>query len=113
MKSDLDALMQANDIDALLIMGPAQHNPVMVYMTGGGHVTRADLLKKRGEEPVLFHESMERDEAARTGLKTCPYSIYPWKELWDQAGGDQVQATALRYQKMFTDHGLTLSLIHI
>ena len=49
MKTDLDALMQENDLDAILITGPAQHNPAMVYMTGGGHVSYADLIKKRGE----------------------------------------------------------------
>ena len=49
MKSDLDAIMQAQNIDALLITGPAQHNPAMVYLTGCGHLTVADLIKKRGE----------------------------------------------------------------
>jgi len=36
MKSDIDSLMQAQNIDALLVVGPAQHNPPMVYLTGGG-----------------------------------------------------------------------------
>ena len=49
MKTDLDALMQENDLDAILITGPAQHNPAMVYMTGGGHLTTADLIKRRGQ----------------------------------------------------------------
>ena len=49
MKTDLDALMQENDLDAILITGPAQHNPAMVYMTGGGHVSNADLIKRRGQ----------------------------------------------------------------
>ena len=48
MKTDLDALMQEKDLDAILITGPAQHNPAMVYMTGGGHVSSADLIKRRG-----------------------------------------------------------------
>ena len=52
MKSDLDAFMQSNSIDAILIMGPAQHNPAMVYLTGGGHITRADLVLKRGESAI-------------------------------------------------------------
>ena len=51
MKSDLDAIMQANDIDVLLVVGPAQHNPAMFYLTGGGHITGADLFKKRGAPP--------------------------------------------------------------
>jgi Xaa-Pro aminopeptidase len=63
MKSDIDALMQDRDLDAILVVGPAQHNPPMYYLTGGGHLTHAMLIKKRGAEPMLFHNSMERDEA--------------------------------------------------
>jgi len=29
MKSDLDALMQARNLDALLVLGSAEHNPPM------------------------------------------------------------------------------------
>ena len=35
MKSDIDAMMRANNIDALLVVGPGDHNPGMVYLTGG------------------------------------------------------------------------------
>lgn len=107
MKSDLDTIMQANQLDALLVIGPAQHNPAMVYMTGGAHVTQADLIKKCGEPAVLFHTGMERDEAARTGLVTRGYANYPFKEIYDEAKGDMTQALAIRYSRMFTDLGIT------
>ncbi len=106
MKTDIDAFMQANQVDALLVVGPAQHNPYMVYLTGGGHVTHADLIKKRGETGVLFHGPMERDEAAKTGLVTRSYSNYPYMQLLREAGGNRLQATALRYKRMFEDVGL-------
>jgi len=106
MKRDLDAIMQANDIDVLLVVGPAQHNPAMVYMTGGGHLTNADLIKKRGETAVLFHGAMERDEAAKTGLVTRGYNLYPYKELLEEAKGDRIQAAAIRYCRMFEDLGI-------
>jgi len=108
MKHDLDAIMQANQVDVLLITGPAQHNPAMVYLTGGGHLTHADLIKKRGEPAVLFHAAMERDEAAKTGLVTRSYSEYPYKELLEEAGGNTVVANALRYKRMLTDLGLAV-----
>ncbi len=66
MKSDLDQLMQEYNLDALLITGPAQHNPPMAYLTGQVHLTNADLIKKRGSDPILFYNPMERDEAARS-----------------------------------------------
>lgn len=107
MKSDLDAIMQECGLDAIWVTGPGQHNPAMVYLTGGGHLTTADLIKKRGEPAVLFHAAMERDEAANTGLVTRSYSNYPYKEIFEEAQGDRVQATAIRFQRMFNDLGLT------
>lgn len=113
MKSDLDRLMQAHDLDAVLVTGPAQHNPDMFYMTGGGHITSADLIKRRGEEPVLFSGSMERDEAARTGLKTRNIEDYPFKKLLDEAGGDRTLALALRYKAILSDLGFTAGRLGI
>src|SRR5512145_1131787 len=96
-KNDIDALMQMNNIDALLVVGPGDHNPGMVYLTGGGHLTGADLIKKRGEPAVLFHASMERDEAAKTGLATRSYANYPIMEYLKETRGNRVEAAAIRY----------------
>lgn len=105
MKSDLDALMQEKDLEAILITGPAQHNPAMVYMTGGGHVSSADLIKRRGQAPVLFYNPMERDEAAKSGLTTKNLMDYNFSELLGQTGGDYQRAIAKRYQRMLTELG--------
>ena len=107
MKTDLDELMQANDLDAFLITGPAQHNPAMVYMTGGGHLTNADLIKKRGEGAVLFHYPMERDEAAKSGLKTKNLGDYDFTELLNQSAGDYLKAIVIRYKQMLGELGIT------
>ena len=32
MKSDLDALMKARQLDAILVFGGAEHNPPMYYL---------------------------------------------------------------------------------
>ena len=107
MKTDLDELMQANDLDAFLITGPAQHNPAMVYMTGGGHLTNADLIKKRGEGAVLFYYPMERDEAAKSGLKTKNLGDYNFTELLNQSAGDYLKAIVKRYKQMLAELGIT------
>jgi Xaa-Pro aminopeptidase len=106
MKSDIDALMQSKNLDAILVIGSADHNPPMVYLTGGGHISAATLIKKRGEEAMLFYFDMERDEAAKTGLKIFPYSTYNYDELLKDARGDHVLAAATRLQRMFSDHGI-------
>ena len=107
MKSDLDALMQARDLDALLIFGDAEQNPPLYYFVGGGHVSGALLIKKAGKEPVLFYNDMERDEAAKSGLKTVSFSEFPMSEFEAQANGDRVLANALRYKKILEEYGLS------
>ena len=107
MKTDLHSLMQNRSLDAILVTGPGQHNPAMVYLTGGGHLTSAELIYKAGADPILFFRSMERDEAARTGLTVKNLDDYKFQELLKVCGGDHIQAMALRYQKMLTDTGVT------
>lgn len=107
MKSDLDALMQARSLDAVLVVGNAEHNPPMYYLTGGGHVSHATVIKKRGEEAAYFHNDMERDEAAKSGLRLIPYSKYDYDALYKEADGDLLLASALRYRMMFEELGLT------
>jgi Xaa-Pro aminopeptidase len=107
MKTDLDALMLEKDLDAILITGPGQHNPSMVYLTGIGNLTNVDLIKKRGEEAVLFHYPMERGEAARSGLKLKNIGDYKFEELLKQADGDYLQAIVTRYRMMLADMGVT------
>ncbi len=106
MKTDLDELMDANNLDALWITGPAQNNPAMVYLTGIAHLTRADLIKKRGEPPVLYYQPMERDEAARTGLRTRPMDQQYLNELQKKFPSDSTQVLGRFYQKMLSENGI-------
>ncbi|MDX9993389.1 MAG: M24 family metallopeptidase [Anaerolineales bacterium] len=106
MKSDLDALMAQKKLDALLVFGNAENNPPMTYLTGGGHVSAATLIKKRGEKAVLFCNDMERDEAAKSGLTVRLYSEYPWSEMLKITGGDSALTSAMRLQRMFEDLGV-------
>jgi Xaa-Pro aminopeptidase len=106
MKFDLDALMQSKNLDIILVVGNATHNPPMYYLTGGGHVNAAMLIKKRGEGAVLFCNDMEREEAAKSGLKVVPLGTYPWQEMLKEAGGDVARMSAMRLKRMFADCGV-------
>jgi Xaa-Pro aminopeptidase len=107
MKADIDQLLKDHQAQALWVTGPAQHNPTMVYMTGGGHMTQADVIKPFGRDAILCHAPMERDEAARTGLKTVNYAMYPLKERLKLAEGNRLTAHALLYKTIFEEIGLT------
>ena len=49
---------------------------------------------------ILFHNSMERDEAAKSGLQTCSYSTFPFMDLLKDTNQNRLQAIVLRYKKM-------------
>jgi Xaa-Pro aminopeptidase len=113
MKSDLDALMKARHLDAILVIGHAEHNPPMYYFTGGGHVSHAALIKKSGQSPVLFCNDMEREEAAKSGLQVICFSKYPPAELIKEAGGNTTLMGALRFQRMFAELGISAGRIGV
>jgi Xaa-Pro aminopeptidase len=72
MKSDLGRLMDGAGLDAIAVLGNAEQNPPMYYLTGGGHVSNGALFQKPGKEPVLYCNAMERAEAAKSGLSVIP-----------------------------------------
>lgn len=113
MKSNLDALMQARNMDAFIVFGNAEHNPPMTYLTGGGHVSHATLIKKRGEEAVLFFGDMERDEASKSGLKLIPYSKYDMNELAKRSNRDNLLAVAMRCELMLKDLGISAGRVGV
>lgn len=103
MKTDVDRLMEENDIDVLFVVGSANHNANMVYFTGIVHISDAYLLKARGKPPVLFYQTMERDEAARTGLQTKCMDDYDTEALVKKFDGDLVKARAERLKLIFEE----------
>jgi Xaa-Pro aminopeptidase len=107
MKTDIDSLMQSHNLDALLLVGPGQHNPFMVYLTGGAHLGEAILIKPRGQPPLLFHYDMERDEAARTGLETRVINDGRFDDLRKQADDNDTRMLMLVLQQALNDLGLT------
>lgn len=113
MKTDLDALMQSRQLDALLILGSGQHNPPMVYLTGGAHFSQAVLVKKQGADPVLFCRSMERDEAAKSGLPLRSMEDYPFDKFLRQHQGNPIAATAEFYGCMLAEAGVTRGRIAV
>lgn len=69
MLRDLDLLMEARGIDAILVpMHEAMH-PSFRWLTRGAKVTRGYAVKRRDQQPVLVTYPMEREEAAATGLE--------------------------------------------
>ncbi len=106
MRSDIDRLMEEAGLDALLVRGPGHQNPSMVYFTGYANMTSATLIKKRGEDPVLIHYSMERDEAAKSGCRLKNIDDYEWTTLVEAVNGDMIRATSELLKRAFEEFGV-------
>ncbi len=107
MKADLDRLMAERDFDAIAVSGQASGNPVMYYLSNGARVGEATLLvKKRGEAPVLIIQSMERDEAAKSGLQVIEWSHYNPLRTLNEEGGNRLRATVRNYEAVFGELGV-------
>lgn len=72
-KSDLDRLMACRGLDAIMVLGGTENNPIMYYVTGGANLTSGIYIKRKGETAHLVHSPMERDQAAATGLQVSTY----------------------------------------
>jgi Xaa-Pro aminopeptidase len=98
--------MEKRDLDALVVTGTAHGNPAMTYMVNGAHVTRGWVVQKRGEEPVLLCSSIERDEAAASGLPVVNLNRYDFLSILRQEA-DRLSATVELYRRIFADLGVT------
>lgn len=105
-KRDLDRLMSERELDAAVVTGGVSNNPAMYYMTNGAHLSGGILIKKRGEEPVLLCHAMERDEAAKSGLRTISLAEYDLRQLL-QEHKDHLKATVKQYEQIFADLGVS------
>ena len=109
MRSDLDQFLKEELIEALWVMGAMKNNADMVYFTGIQEVKNADLFKISGKPPVVYHAtSMEREEAAKSGLETHAFDIeMPLEGYLIKHAGDLTAAVAMRYSDVFKKIGLS------
>lgn len=70
MLSDLDALMRARGIDAIVVPMHESAHAAFRWISRGAKVTRGYAVKLIDRAPLLLAYPMEREEAAATGLKT-------------------------------------------
>jgi Xaa-Pro aminopeptidase len=98
--------MKERGIDVAVVTGVVKGNATMYYMVNGAAISHAVVIKKRGEEPVLFCGTMEREEAAASGLKTIDTSKYNIVGMIKEAGGDRLAATVKYYGTIFDEFGV-------
>jgi Xaa-Pro aminopeptidase len=107
-KQDLDRLMAERKLDAFLVIGDSTGNPVMNYLTGGAHLERALIVKRRDAPITLIHGGMERDTAAATGLRLVDRDAhYNQMQYLQEHEGDQLTAQVAYLSDVIKNEGLT------
>ncbi len=105
MKSDLDRLMAERAIDALLILPGENEDPYRAYLSNGAQHSGL-VLKRRGEPPLLIVNSMERDEAARSGLAVYTFDNFGYSELARTYQDNRDAITLTWYSRIFEEFGV-------
>ncbi len=113
MKNDLKQLMERENLTALWVMGPAKYNSAMIYLAGRGHISRADLIYPAEGDPFLVCGSMEREEAAATGLDVKLYSDFDASDLIKKYPDDPVRANALLKKRILDNTGFSKGRIAV
>ena len=93
MKSDLDGLMSKRGLDAVVVLGGTEHNPIMHYVTGGANISSGIYVHRRGRPPHLVHSPIERDQAVETGLEVSSYAQHGLAKFLEKET-DEVTARA-------------------
>ncbi len=102
MKSDLDRLMEERQIDVVMTLQGENEDPIRTYLSNGVDFA-GFVIKKRGEDPVLITNPMERDEAAKSGLRVYTWDQLGYGELLREIGEDGARLLTTWYQRIF-DH---------
>jgi Xaa-Pro aminopeptidase len=105
MKTDLDRLMEAKQIDALLILRGDHEDPFRSYLANGSDFS-GTVVKKRGAPPVLIAHSMERDEAAKSGLTVYTEDDFDFTALLREYKDDISGHRTEWYRRIFERLGI-------
>ena len=100
---DLDRLMNARELDAILVQGKVIGNPPLIYMLRGVRMTHAMVIKKQGRAPTLIVGPMDRETAAGVGFDVILNTRYRYGELLLRYDGDALAAAVAYYGAIFDD----------
>lgn len=106
MKTDLPNLMRQRQLDAVVVSGPdgmSAANPNYNYLIAPAHDISGHIIVKADGSTYLLHRTMERDEAAQSGLKLINYDSYNRKQIIADKNGDRLAAEVELWRRIFAD----------
>jgi len=99
MKADLDRLMAARGLQAIVVAGDELYSAERDYLGNGARVTGGLVIKVRGSAPVMIVNPMEIEEARSSGLQAFSWQELGWAQLLQQADGERERAQAALWQR--------------
>src|SRR4030095_245500 len=100
MKSDLDRLMTARELVAVVVTGGEHQNTPRAYLCNGLDIHGGMVIKKQGSEPVLIVGGMGMQEASKSGLAVFNRDDLGWVEIFKKAEGDDAKAFVLYWEAL-------------
>lgn len=85
MRADLDRLMRERGIGAVIVPMHEAIDPSFRWLTRGAKVTRGYAVKVPGDDTLLLHYPMERDEAAASGVMTRSVHEFGHHEIFQRS----------------------------
>ena len=85
MKADIDRLMAAYGLDAIVVLGDETPNTYRDYLTQRARASGI-VIKKRNEAGIFIVGGMEIDEAAKSGLIVQTLHDFDYAALYDRYG---------------------------
>ncbi|MEO8608222.1 MAG: M24 family metallopeptidase [Chloroflexota bacterium] len=100
MKSDLDRLMTARELVAIVVTGGEHQNTPRAYLCNGVDIHNGMVIKKLGAEPVLIVGGMEIEEAGKSGVTVVNRDDLGWAEIYQQTEGDPTKTNTLFWGRL-------------
>jgi Xaa-Pro aminopeptidase len=97
MFADLDLLMQARGIGAVIVSMHEAPDPSFRWLSRGAKLTRGYAVHLAGKGTLLVHYPMERDEAAASGLTTRSIHDFSYGEIFRS-----ISSVPAAYAKFFS-----------
>lgn len=107
MKADLDTLMEARKLDAIVVICGEQYCAERDYLSNGVSITGGYVMKRRGHDPVIFCNPMEIAEAEKSSLECHTFDALGWSDLVEQFEGDRTKVTVVFFGRCLEKIGIT------
>ena len=107
MKADLDRLMAARDLTAIVVECSDHFSAARDYLTGGVSITQGKVIKTHGAPPILIVNPMETEEARKSGVQVYSYYDLGYADLLKEMNGDRERAATAFWINCLQAAGVT------